>query len=112
MNESLDLQALRRLGTDPADILQRRLTGKHDGVRAHVVQHVCRGAVDDAQLGADVTPKTRRKSLCQLHDAQVCDDQGVHSDLLQKSKIIRQPLQLLLTRQRIAGHINLRVFFM
>ena len=112
MYERFDLQVFRRLRADFPNILQRRLTRKHNGVRAHIIEHVRRGAVDHAQLGADMTPKARRITLSKLQNAQVRNDQGVHADLLQKREIVRKTLQFLLPRKGIAGHIYFCALFM
>ena len=107
MDKSLYFQVFRRFGTDPSNVLQGRFAGENDGVRPHVIEHVCRGAVDNAQLGADVTPKTRRVTPGQAHNAQIRDDQRIDADLLQERKIVRETLELLFMRKGIAGHIDL-----
>ena len=107
MNKRLQPQLRGCVGTDLADLLQRKLPRQDHRVRSHGVEDVGGGAVDHTKLRADMQLDLRRKTLGQRDHAQIGNDQRVGSDLLQIRKVLRQPVQLFLPRQGVAGDIDL-----
>ena len=77
MDEGFKPKLLGSIGAYLADILKRSLAREHDGVRPKVIERVCRGAVYNAELCADMQLHARGVFLSHGDDAHVGDDDRV-----------------------------------
>ena len=70
------------------------------------MQRVRRGGVHHAELRADVQRHVRRIALHLRDHAEIRRNHSVRARVVQPLQKRREPLQLIVTRQRIARHMN------
>ena len=75
---------------------------------AHVIQHVCRSAVYYSELSADVAGDLRSIPCRSVHHSEIGNYEGVDSGTLSLLEKARQVLELVLTREGVAGQMHRR----
>ena len=105
--EGLDLQLLRGLCPDGADLLQTQLPGQHHTGSAQIVPGGGGGVVGDGLLGADVTLAAGGVLSHQREGAQIRHDQRVHPGVIQPLQMGGQLLHLAAAGHGVDGDVHL-----
>ena len=107
VHKGFQTQFRRRVGANGADLFQRDLSCKNNGICSLLIKDVCSSAVDHAKLCADMSGNMRGIPFGKGKHTNVGYDERIRSGTFQKGEIGRQIRQLALPRERVAGDVDL-----
>ena len=112
VHKGFHLQLLRGICPDLLDFRQGKLPRQHHSGRAQLIKGSGGQMVDHSCLGGNMEGHLGRHPLCQGKNPYVADNKRVHSALGGKTQGIGQTGKLFISRQGVAGKINLDAAFM
>ena len=105
--EGLDLQRRVHPAADLPDLVHPQLPGQHHPLRPQVEPRLGAGIVGDGLLGADVPLAPGSVLSRQGKSPQVCQDQGIHTGIVELFQVLGQAVHLAAAGHGVHGSVDL-----